>query len=275
MRPVSGSPISPHTMRINKAEEVCGICCNDVPPYRAVRLGCSHGWYCGQCVHRHADARLQAGAAVVTCPECCTPIAERDLRKLLSPELMEKLLSRSLEQAVSSAGDLYSCPTPNCPMRVALEDGETPRLKCQICNKTSCLKCGVQPYHRGLSCEEFQAKRKDGCGAKRKRDEGYSDLMKWIEETGTKQCPTCRMAVSKQTLKGQQTQYSECHKMLCRNCNQKFCFKCEAKLSDNFSCGCSIAGHGFVNPLTGKRLNHMRPRGTAKGKAKAAAKKRR
>mmetsp|Transcript_79816 Transcript_79816/g.258624 ORF Transcript_79816/g.258624 Transcript_79816/m.258624 type:complete len:620 (-) Transcript_79816:106-1965(-) len=271
--PTPGS--SPRGMRLNNKEELCGICCNDVPPCRAVRLGCSHGWYCAQCVLRHAEARLATGASSITCPECCTPLAERDLRKLLPQELIDRLLSRSLEQAVSSAADLWACPTPNCPMRVALEDGELPRLKCTVCSKTSCLRCGVQPYHRGLTCEESRSKRGNATG-KRKRDDGMEGLMKWIEETGAKQCPTCQMAVTKQNLTKQNTQYSECHKMCCRNCSTKFCFKCLAVLSDSFTCGCTINAHGFIDPHSGKRLNHLdrrKAKAKAKGKPKAAGRR--
>lgn len=265
-----GSPGSPQTMRYNTSEEYCSICCNDVQPDGAVRLGCSHGWYCQKCVFRHAEARLAAGSAVVNCPECCTSIAERDLRKLLPTELMERFLSRSLEQAVSSAADLWACPTPNCPMRVALEEGELPRLKCTVCKKSSCLKCSAQPYHRGSTCEEHRAKTVNS--GKRKRDEGWSDLMKWMEETGAKQCPTCRTAVTKQNLKGMNTQYSECHKMMCRQCNTRFCFRCLAVLTDSYSCGCSIDAHGFVDPRTGKRVNHLRRGAVAKAKGKGKAK---
>lgn len=261
---------SPNAMRVNPQEEVCGICCNDVPGGRAVRLGCSHGWYCGQCVLRHTEARLATGAASVTCPECCTAVAERDLRKLLPAELMERLLSRSLEKAVSSAPDLWACPTPNCPMRVALGEGELPRLKCTMCNKTSCLRCGTQPYHRGMTCAESRARR--GAGGKRKRDDDMEGLMKWIQETGTKQCPTCNIAVSKQNLNNQHTQYSECHKMCCRNCNTRFCFKCLAILTDSYTCGCTINAHGFIDPQSGKRLNHLRRGASAKAKAKPKAK---
>jgi len=267
--PVTPNTASPRGMRLNSVEELCGICCNEVPPCRAVRLACSHGWYCARCVQLHAEARLATGASSITCPECCTALAERDLRKLLPQDLIDRLLSRSLEQAVSSAADLWACPTPNCPMRVALEDGELPRLKCTVCNKTSCLRCGMQPWHRGLTCEQAQQRRTAG---KRKRDEGFQSLMKWIEETGTKQCPTCRMAVTKQKLENQGTQYSECHKMCCRNCGTKFCFKCLAVLSENFTCGCTINAHGFIDPHTGKRVNHMR-NGAGKAKGKAAAKR--
>jgi len=254
-------------MCLNIKEELCEICCNDIPKHRAVKLACSHGWYCAQCVLRHAEARLSTGASSITCPECCIALAERDLRKLLPQELIDRLLNRSLEQAVSSAPDLWACPTPNCPMRVALEDGELPRLKCTICHKTSCLRCGTQPFHRGLTCEENRNRRKQG---KRQRDEDIEGLMKWIEKTGTKQCPTCRIAVTKQNLTKQATQYSECHKMVCRNCSTKFCFKCLAVLSDSYTCGCTINAHGFIDPLTGKRLNHLK---RGKAKAKVAPKK--
>merc|ERR1712194_590081 len=212
--------------------------------------------YCAQCVLRHSEARLSTGASCVQCPECLTPIAERDLRKLLPTEVIDKMLSRSLEQAVSAVADIRTCPTPNCPMRVALDpDDEDAGFKCTICNKTSCLRCGAQPYHRNMTCEEFKAK---GTTGKRKRDEEATASFKiWLEETGTKQCPTCQAPISKQKLEGQNTQYAECHKMACRNCNTRFCFKCLAILTDSYSCGCSIDAHGFINPLTGRRVNHL------------------
>uniref|UniRef100_A0A7S2MEC5 RBR-type E3 ubiquitin transferase n=1 Tax=Alexandrium andersonii TaxID=327968 RepID=A0A7S2MEC5_9DINO len=248
---------SPRAMRINSQAEVCEICCNDAAPWQAVRLGCGHGWYCSQCIQRHSEARLELGTASVTCPECCAPLAERDLRKLLPQELMDRLLARSLEQAISSTADLWACPTPNCPMRVALGDGEIPRFRCSLCKRESCLRCAAHPYHKGMTCEEYAEKMRE----KRKRkqmDDGEDSFQKWMEETGTKQCPTCRMAVTKQNLEKQATQRSECHKMFCRNCNTKFCFKCLAVLTDQYTCRCTIDAHGFINPHTGRRLNHLR-----------------
>jgi len=242
-------------MRLNCKAAMCEICCYDVPPWRAVRLKCSHGWYCAQCVLKHAEARLAMGAANVTCPECFVTLDERDIRKMLPTEIMDRLQARSVEQAVSSAADLWSCPTPNCPMRVALDDGELPLLQCPVCNKDSCLRCGAQPYHKNLTCEEHARQSR----ARRKgKNQDMDRFMQWIEKTGTKQCPTCRMAVTKQNLDSQHTQYKECHKMVCRNCDTRFCFKCLAVLTSTYTCGCSIDLHGFVDPRTGKRLNHLR-----------------
>merc|ERR1712232_891428 len=89
-------------------------------------------------------------------------------------------------------------------------------------------------------------------------------LRKWMNKTGTKQCPGCKMGVTKEDLKNQTTQRSECHKMLCRHCNTKFCFKCLAILTDTYTCGCSIDRHGFFNPFNGRRVKHLRaPRASA------------
>jgi hypothetical protein len=270
----AGSPsASPQAMVLNSHSEVCEICCNDIPSFRAVRLGCRHGWYCAQCVLKHAEARLAVGATSIPCPECCTPIAERNLRKMLPPEIIERLLARSIDQAVASAADLWSCPTPNCTMRVALAENQIPRLKCTLCGKTSCLRCQAQPYHTGRTCEQHIQRLQSRGGKTRLQQamEAEAKTMKWIEETGTRQCPTCRMGVTKQDLGKQNTQKAECHKMLCRNCNTRFCFKCLTVLTDTFTCGCSNDLHGFVDPKSGKRLDHFKP---LRGQGKANAKRR-
>lgn len=232
-------------------------------------LGCRHGWYCTRCVQQHAEARLGVGDVHVPCPECRAPVPERDLRKLLPADVVDRLLARSLERAVSTESDLWACPTPNCPMRVALDegdDGELARLHCPLCRKTSCLRCRAQPFHKGLSCEAHaQRQRSRAHRVARAAEEG---LRQWMEETGSKQCPRCNMVVTKQNLRSQATQHAECHKMMCANCNTKFCFKCLAVLTDTFTCGCSIDLHGFVDPRTGKRINHLK-RGYGRGRGAA------
>lgn len=244
-------------MRYNTVAEVCAICCDEFEKGRAVRLGCRHGWYCTDCMEKHAEARLEVGAAHIACPECVAPIAECNLRRLLPATIIERLLARSLEQAVSSIADLRACPTPDCPMRFAIEEGEEPRLLCPECKKESCLQCGAQPYHKGLTCEEFQERAR---ARGRRKAEAMADdsFRQWMQETGTKQCPTCNSAVTKEDLDAQNTQYKECHKMICRQCNAKFCFKCLKLLTDTFTCGCSNDKHGFCDPRTGKRVEHMK-----------------
>eukprot|EP00435_Cladocopium_sp_Y103_P068472 s53_g31.t1 len=258
----SPAPASPTSVQRSRVRESCSICCEDVSEGSAVRLSCSHGWYCFQCLKRHAEARLEMGSVDVCCPQCNAQIAERTLRQVLPGKLVERLLKRSLEQAVSSVGDLYACPTPNCTFRVALEEGDIPRLKCPQCKKTCCLLCGRQPYHRGRTCQEAAAAQKT------RRDSGEAALKRWMEDTGSKQCPTCHAIVTKQNLDKQGTQYVECHKMMCRNCDTKFCFKCLKLLSKQVVCNCSRHEHGFINPKTGRRLNHVEPKAKAKAKTR-------
>jgi len=261
-------------MSHNPSTEMCEICCNDIAKGAAVRLGCRHGWYCQNCMVKHAEARLEVGAAHVACPECAAPIAECNLRKMLPPEIIDRLLARSLEQAVSSTADLAACPTANCPMRVALEPGVEPRLMCTECKRESCLRCGSQPYHKGLTCEEHRERRntKNAKKAQIKQAEDDESFRQWMEETGTKQCPTCSIAVTKQDLGKQATQYQECHKMLCRNCNTRFCYKCLKILTESFTCGCSIDRHGFFDSKTGKRMDHLRPAKVGRPASKPAVK---
>eukprot|EP00927_Polykrikos_kofoidii_P046002 TRINITY_DN40181_c0_g1_i1.p1 TRINITY_DN40181_c0_g1~~TRINITY_DN40181_c0_g1_i1.p1 ORF type:complete len:466 (+),score=57.29 TRINITY_DN40181_c0_g1_i1:29-1399(+) len=239
----------------------CALCFHEAAACLAVRLGCQHGWYCTECIRRHATARVEAGAADVCCPECGAPISERHLRMLLPSKLIDQLLSRSL----SRLGNLRQCPTPDCLGLVALEDGRLPRFDCPYCKKESCLKCSAQPYHEGKTCEEH--------ARKRKREDNDEEVFRlWMESTGTKQCPSCSSAVSKENLERQESQAEECHKMICRHCGTRFCFQCLAILTSTSTCGCSPDAHGFIDPKTGRFVQHLtskaqrdlRPRGKGK-----------
>jgi len=252
-------------LEFSTAAEECTICCEAVEAKSAVRLCCRHGWYCLACVERYVQTTLEAGSTEITCPQCRVPVAEADLRKLVDSSLVERLLVQSLEKAVCASADLKACPTPDCPMRVELVPGYVPKLSCPLCKKTSCLKCGVQPYHHRMSCEAYQARlrqREEAAGAATgrsgaKRKGSLQGLRRWMDSVGAKQCPTCSMVVTKQDLSRQGTQRAECHKMVCRSCSTKFCFKCLAVLTDTYTCGCSRDAHGFVDPHTGEYIPHF------------------
>jgi DNA (cytosine-5)-methyltransferase 1 len=48
------------------------------------------------------------------------------------------------------------CPTPGCSYYVWLDnsDDEPALRSCPQCGRSSCVKCGAQPYHTGLSCSQ-------------------------------------------------------------------------------------------------------------------------
>lgn len=250
---------APPEAKLNSSEEMCAICCCDAEADSAVSLACGHGWYCKGCLQRHAEARLDVGDVHVPCPECRAAVSERDLRRVMPGAVVDRFLARSLEKAISTTEDLWACPTPNCAMRVAYDpDDAVTRFKCPMCRRAACIRCSAQPYHRGLTCEAY-AEQKQTRKRGREVDDGSESFRKWMEETGTKQCPKCKIAITKQNLNNQASQRTECHKMNCRNCGTRFCFKCLAELTPEYSCGCSIDLHGFVDFNTGKRIQHLKP----------------
>eukprot|EP00928_Gymnodinium_smaydae_P100582 TRINITY_DN98_c2_g1_i1.p1 TRINITY_DN98_c2_g1~~TRINITY_DN98_c2_g1_i1.p1 ORF type:complete len:529 (-),score=91.31 TRINITY_DN98_c2_g1_i1:36-1622(-) len=274
----------------------CCICTEELAPWSSVRLPCGHGSYCATCIRRHVEARLDVGAHEVHCPECDFLMGQAMLRALLPAKLFERLLERSLERAVNASDDLWPCPTPNCPNRVALEEGQQGRFNCDLCRTECCLRCRVSPFHVGFTCEGWREHRRRAASDRGRRvaeagsgtssaaaaaaaaaesaERSETALREWMEQTGSKQCPKCRMVITKQDLGKQLSQRSECHKMICRNCSTRFCFRCLAVLRNGFSCGCTGDNHGFIDPVTGRfvahvagsRSNQRQQRGASRGR---------
>mmetsp|Transcript_63014 Transcript_63014/g.204318 ORF Transcript_63014/g.204318 Transcript_63014/m.204318 type:complete len:224 (-) Transcript_63014:11-682(-) len=69
-----------------------------------------------------------------------------------------------------------------------------------------------------------------------------------LARIGVKRCPACGT--------GMQRDVETCHKMICRTCRAKFCFRCLARL-EYFNCGCSGSEHRFVDPVDGRIIAHQ------------------
>eukprot|EP00419_Tripos_fusus_P039198 CAMPEP_0172765724 /NCGR_PEP_ID=MMETSP1074-20121228/179848_1 /TAXON_ID=2916 /ORGANISM="Ceratium fusus, Strain PA161109" /LENGTH=196 /DNA_ID=CAMNT_0013600719 /DNA_START=265 /DNA_END=857 /DNA_ORIENTATION=+ len=95
--------------------------------------------------------------------------------------------------------------------------------------KEHCLVCHATPYHNGKTCQEHAAASgasSSSGGNNRTTLDEEASLRDWMERTGSRQCPRCKMGVTKEDLGRQKSQRAECHKMMCRNCETRFCFKC-------------------------------------------------
>ncbi|CAK9046559.1 unnamed protein product [Durusdinium trenchii] len=252
-------------LRFNSWSEACCICCEEMPRDAAATLGCGHGWYCPACVNRFVEARLDEGLAGVPCPSCHGEISEGDLIRLLpKPTIFRLHASNIHRKAMASGAKPRPCPTADCGMQKIFEDARSARDTCPLCEKESCWWCGAQPFHENMTCEQWRDVRRRSST----RDGEDASFLKWMKETGTKQCPTCGMATSKENLEMQSDQVEECHKMLCRSCGTKFCFACLAILTDSYTCGCTQNAHNFVDPHTGKLVKHLKK---PKAKAKRCA----
>merc|ERR1712216_295449 len=68
-----------------------------------------------------------------------------------------------------------------------------------------------------------------------------------LEYFNVKRCPACGAGVQKES--------ETCHKMICRTCRAKFCFRCLHRL-EYFNCGCTGAEHRFIDPVNGEIVAH-------------------
>ena len=75
-----------------------------------------------------------------------------------------------------------------------------------------------------------------------------SELLERLSRLAVKQCPGCGEGVQKES--------ETCHKMICRSCRARFCFRCLSRL-EYFNCACSGAEHRFVDPVSGEILPHQ------------------
>lgn len=107
-----------------------------------------------------------------------------------------------------------------------------------------CAGCGKQVDVSRLLPPEAQ-RRAEARGTWRQPLEWPQEL---LERLGLKQCPGCGEGVQKES--------ETCHKMICRSCRARFCFKCLARL-EYFNCACSGAEHHFVDPVSGEILAHQ------------------
>jgi IBR domain, a half RING-finger domain len=126
---------------------------------------CGHS-FCLDDIRSHVKALMKDGTAKsFPCPcgadACSGTFTQRELRFILGDEEYAKLDRRALESCAMVDKSLKTCPTPDCGYFAFLEQDSTaiPLLDCPSCHKTSCLACGVSPYHEeGGPCPRIAAR---------------------------------------------------------------------------------------------------------------------
>ncbi|KAH6944210.1 hypothetical protein HPB50_002277 [Hyalomma asiaticum] len=100
-----------------------------------------------------------AEEAMVKCPfrndeySCSSHLQEREIRALVSPEVYEHHLSRSVKTAESQAPNSFHCKTADCPGWCMLEDNVN-TFMCPVCGHSNCLTC--RAIHEGKNCLQYQ-----------------------------------------------------------------------------------------------------------------------
>ena len=232
---------------------VCLFCLEASPDLMARDCCATLVCVCGGCLRRWISVDCVGNGRDPTCPGGCGKEVSSAERRHLFENFMqdfEKLEQQMLERAVAKDKDMHRCKTPDCLGKVhwAPERGErrARRWECRECYFTSCLTCGLRPFHDGKTCEEARVAAEkaaaEAASAGEQRAVEEAKTAKYLEQK-TKKCGGCGTALQKS---------SGCNKFQCP-CGHRMCWKC-GKSADGVTgrlpCDCTGAEHSFLNPLT-------------------------
>ena len=219
-----------------------------------VRLQMCNHELCRTCLEQYIPMETSQGKVEILCPvpDCRLPLMQREVRAVIGVDAFSALDRRAVEIAVLADPTLHLCPSPDCTYVTGWagpEDGP-PRLQCPICQIERCLMCG-RSYHAGSTCEEAKILADIAAGGAGANAAEEALTMAFLERTNVRRCARCGTGVVKS---------AGCNKMKCR-CNYRFCYECGAEncIKDGVNCGCTPAGHGFIDNVTGRGdFNNLR-----------------
>ena len=227
-----------------KSDHTCDICFDTRPGPDFIRFDASCGhFFCRECLTSYVDVHLRGSSPIsdLCCPSGMGRCSERESKRTLTAmevfrisgeEAKIKFERLQLQQALSSMGDIVFCPKQK-GQRPTIEESEH-FGHCPKCRFAFCTLC-FESFHPGSECitneEAIRLARKHNSGGtnghfgpeeqeRRKRLIQQAQSLALIRKS-TKQCPSCRSAVSK--TRG-------CNKMTCP-CGTKFCYSCSKNIT--------------------------------------------
>ncbi|KAG8178906.1 hypothetical protein JTE90_017603 [Oedothorax gibbosus] len=180
----------------------------------AVLQDCLHS-FCRECL---ASAIQYSDTAIIRCPfaneeySCESHLQEREIKCLVTPEVYERHLARSMALAESQAQDSFHCKTPDCPGWCLYEDNAN-TFHCPVCKRTNCLTCAA--VHEGKNCRQYQdslAFESDTSDEARKTREYLKEM---VANGEAMECPKCQVILMKKW---------GCDWLKCSMCHSEVCW---------------------------------------------------
>ncbi|RZC31943.1 uncharacterized protein BDFB_000628 [Asbolus verrucosus] len=181
----------------NREAFECVVCFMEIPPGEGVTLReCLHQ-FCKMCLAHTVEYTEDAE---IKCPyrddqySCNIALQDREIKALVTPQVYEHYLAKSVAEAENKIGKSFHCKTPDCKGWCIFEDNVN-EFRCPVCRKVNCLTC--QAIHTGLNCKQYQEKMNEqsevDVDAKRTKDMVEEMVRKGEALT----CPTCQVILMK------------------------------------------------------------------------------
>ncbi|XP_021316090.1 E3 ubiquitin-protein ligase RNF14-like isoform X2 [Sorghum bicolor] len=207
-----------------KSFHECGICLSENTGRNFIKLPCHH-LFCLTCMKSHCRIHVTEGNLTqLTCPDttCRSPLPPSVLKILLGDDCYKRWESFTLQKLLDTMPDLVYCP--RCDAACLEVDNDA---QCPECFFTFCSLC-KERRHVGEHCvtpeekirilrekhQKYSLPEKQLLREQREIDE-LVNVCEALRDS--KQCPRCKMAISKT---------EGCNKMTCRNCGKFFCYRC-------------------------------------------------
>uniref|UniRef100_A0ABD2VWZ1 RanBP-type and C3HC4-type zinc finger-containing protein 1 n=1 Tax=Trichogramma kaykai TaxID=54128 RepID=A0ABD2VWZ1_9HYME len=200
----------------NKEPIECPVCFMICGPEEGVILrNCLHS-FCRSCA---ASTVRYCEEAEVKCPyrdtdyTCDFVLQEREIKALVSAEVYQQHLAKSIAQAENNAGDAaFHCKTPDCPGWCIYDDNVNNFL-CPVCRANNCLTC--QAIHFGKNCRQYQQELKYANIGDHESRRTAAMLDEMVERGEALPCPTCAVVLMKKW---------GCDWLRCSMCKTEICW---------------------------------------------------